>query len=60
MPVTFMTLAGTLLIDPQEMTEPSDLKARLWYQPAATAMTFVAEAGTVVWPCVLLPHAITF
>jgi hypothetical protein len=36
--------------DPQATTTPSAFKAKLDFEPAATATTFDSPEGTLVWP----------
>src|SRR4051794_18577598 len=50
---------GKLLVRPHWMTVPLARKATLCEPPAATATIFVAEAGTLVWPLLLLPQEMT-
>src|SRR5512137_2779051 len=53
------SLAAVAHADPQLITQPSLLRARLCEPPAAMATTLLRPAGTAVWLKVLSPQATT-
>ena len=47
------------VLSPHATSVPSDLRARVCAEPAATAMALVSPTGTVVCPELFKPHART-